>query len=381
MLGSIYTDGLRNRPSISDDGSQVAFVNEAGHIILIDLVYTQTQIFPTVNPPFSDFPVWRNVAISKDGAYLAAITEVGENKIHIFDIGSVFGDTYIYDLYNPTYSQNTVTGEVQYADVLEFDYSGEFLMYDAFNELTNGTNDLSYWDIGFLQFRKDGAFVPDNETPFISKLFSGIPENTSIGDPTLAKNSPFIIAFDFFNNDGSGYDIYGANIETGDNGLIVGDNGDLGWPNYSRLDNGLVYQSPDFFDDNDLYVQGLAASKIAPQGNSSLLVTSRQLGVWYATGDRNLQVGIGEPDASALALSVSPNPTTDRVQVQLESPAASSAQVVVSNLLGEMVRMQTVQLSAGANQFDLSLQSLPAGTYLLRIATEKTGAAVKVVKQ
>ncbi|MCC6459855.1 MAG: M4 family metallopeptidase, partial [Saprospiraceae bacterium] len=172
VLGSIYTDGLRNRPSISDDGSQVAFVNADGHIILIDLVYTQTSIIPTVNPPFSAFPVWRNVAISKDGSYLAAITEVGENKIHIFDIGSVFGETYVYDLYNPTYSEDpTVTGEVQYADVLEFDYSGEYLMYDAFNELSNGTSDLSYWDIGFLQFRKDGAFVPDTELPFISKLF------------------------------------------------------------------------------------------------------------------------------------------------------------------------------------------------------------------
>ena len=382
ILGSIYTEGLRSRPSISDDGSQMAFVNAEGHIILVDLVYTQMQIFPTVNPPYSVQPIWRNVAISKDGTYLAAITEEGENIIYIADLGSVFGDTYEYVLYNPTYSEDpTITGEVQYADVLEFDYSGEYLMYDAFNELTNGSTDLSYWDIGFLQFRKDGAFVVEDETPFISKLFSGIPENTSIADPTFAKNSPFIIAFDFFNNDGSGYDIYGSNSETGDYDLIVSDNGDLGWPNYNRLDNGLLYHSPDIFDDNDLYLQGLAASKIAPQGNPVLWRTSRQLGVWYATGDRSLQVGAGEPDASALAISVAPNPATDRVRVMLDSPISASAQVVVSNMLGETVRLQTVQLTSGANQFELDLQALPAGTYLLRIATEKTGAAVKVVKQ
>ena len=381
VLGSIYTDGLRNRPSVSDDGSQIAFVNEEGHIILVDMVYTQTQIIPTVNPPYSIQPIWRNVAISKDGSYLAAITEEGNDSIFIADLGSPFGDTYVYELYNPTYSQNTITGEVQYADVLEFDYSGEYLMYDAFNELSNGTTDLSYWDIGFLQFRKDGAFVEDNEVPFITKLFSGIPENTSIADPTIAKNSPFIIAFDFFENDGSGYDIYGSNTETGDYDLIVSDNGDLGWPSYNRLDNALLYHSPDFFDDNDLYLQGLAASKIAPQGNSSLHVTSRQLGVWYATGDRNLQVGAGEPNVSPLAISVAPNPTTDRLRVKLDSPASSSAQVLVSNMMGELVQTQTVQLATGANQFELSLQALPAGTYLLRIATDKTGAAVKVVKQ
>jgi hypothetical protein len=55
--------------------------------------------------------------------------------------------------------------------------------------------------------------------------------------------------------------------------------------------------------------------------------------------------------------------------------------VTISNLLGETLQSQTVQLANGANQFDLSLKMLPVGTYLVRIATEKTGAVVKVVKQ
>jgi hypothetical protein len=381
VLGSIYTDGVRSRPSISDDGSQIAFVNADGDIILVDLVYSQNQIFPTVNPPYSADPIWRNVAISKDGTYLAAITEDADNIIYIADLSSVLGDTYAYELYNPTYSENTVTGEVQYADVLEFDYSGENLMYDAFNDLSNGTTDLSYWDIGFLQFKENGNFVTAAETPFISKLFTGLPENTSVGDPTFAKNSPYVLAFDFFANDGSFYDIYGVNSETGDNDVIVSDNGDLGWPSYTTLDNGLLHQSPDIFGDYDLYVQGVAANKITGQGNAILHVISRQQGVWFANGDRNLQVGTGELNASALQLSVAPNPTSDFVRVQLQSVANASAQVTISNLLGETLQSQTVQLANGANQFDLSLKMLPVGTYLVRIATEKTGAVVKVVKQ
>ena len=381
VLGSIYSDGVRSRPSISDDGTQIAFVNADGDIILVDLVYSQNQIIPTVNPAYSAEPIWRNVAISKDGNYLAAITEEADNTIYIADLSSPLGDTYAYTLYNPTYSENTVTGEVQYADVLEFDYSGENLMYDAFNDLSNGTTDLSYWDIGFLEFRKNGNFVTGPEPPFISKLFSGLPENTSVGDPTFAKNSPYVLAFDFFANDGSFYDIYGVNSETGDNDVIVSDNGDLGWPSYTRLDNGLLHQSPDIFGDYDLYVQGVAANKITGQGNAVLHVTSRQQGVWFANGDRSLQVGTGEANASALQLSVSPNPTTDFVSVQLESAENTSAQVNVSNLLGEILQTKTVQLTSGANRFDLGLQSLPAGTYLVQIATEKTGAVVKVVKQ
>lgn len=383
VLGSIYTGGVRSRPSVSDNGSQVVIVNEAGHIILIDLVYTQDQIIPTVNPPYSAQPIWRNAVISKDGTLLAAITEDAENKIYVADLLSPGGDTYAYTLYNPTYSQNTVTGEVQYADILEFDYSGQNLMYDAFNELSNGTTDLSYWDIGFLQFRENGDFVVESPSnlPFISKLFSGLPENTSIGDPTLSKNSPYILAFDFFANDGSFYDIYGANAETGDYDLIVSDNGDLGWPSYARLDNLLLHQSPDIFGDYDLYVQGVAPDKISGQGNASFLITSRQQGVWYATGNRSLQVGATEPGAAPLQLSVSPNPATDQVRVQLESPMGASAQVTVSNLLGEMLQHRTVQLAQGPNQFDLNVQGLPAGTYLVRVATDKTGAVVKVIKR
>ncbi|MBL7781489.1 MAG: M4 family metallopeptidase [Saprospiraceae bacterium] len=379
VLGSIYTDGVRSRPSVSDDGSQVAFVNAAGDIILVDLVYTQSQIIPTVNPPYSADPIWRNVAISKDGSYLAAITEDADNKIYIADLLSILGDTYVYVLYNPTYSENTVTGEVQYADVLEFDYSGENLMYDAFNQLSNGSTDLSYWDISFLQFRDNGEFVTG--TPFISKLFTGIPENTSIGDPAFAKNSPYVLAFDFFANDGSFYDVYGSNSETGDYDVIVSDNGDLGWPSYTRLDNAVLHQSPDIFGDYDLYLQGVNNTKITGQGNASLLVTSRQQGVWYATGDRSLQVSTNEANASALQLSVAPNPATDRVQISLQSAENTSAQVTVNNLLGETLQTQTVQLSSGPNQFDLRLGQLPAGTYLLRIATGKTGAVVKVVKR
>ncbi|HOY07240.1 MAG TPA: M4 family metallopeptidase [Saprospiraceae bacterium] len=381
VLGSIYTNGLRSRPSISDDGSQIAFVNADGDIILVDLVYSQNQIIPTVNPPYSADPIWRNVAISKDGTYLAAITEDADNIIYIADLSSVLGDTYAYELYNPTYSENTVTGEVQYADVLEFDYSGENLMYDAFNDLSNGTTDLSYWDIGFLQFKENGNFVTAPDIPFISKLFTGIPENTSVGDPTFSKNSPYVLAFDFFANDGSFYDIYGVNSETGDNDVIVSDNGDLGWPSYTTLDNGLLHQSPDIFGDYDLYVQGVAANKITGQGNASLHVISHQQGVWFANGDRSLQVGTGEANASALQLSVAPNPTSDFVRVQMKSAVNASAQMTVSNLLGETLQAQTVQLSTGANQFELSLKMLPTGTYLVRIATDKTGAVVKVVKQ
>ncbi|MCB0574365.1 MAG: M4 family metallopeptidase, partial [Saprospiraceae bacterium] len=75
VLGTIYNQGLKSRPSITDNGSQIVFVNAAGHIITVDMVYTQTDIIPTVNPPISAAPVWRNAAISKDGRFVASLTD------------------------------------------------------------------------------------------------------------------------------------------------------------------------------------------------------------------------------------------------------------------------------------------------------------------
>lgn len=53
----------------------------------------------------------------------------------------------------------------------------------------------------------------------IGKTFLGLPDEVSIGNPTFFKNSPYIIAFDYQNP--TSFVIVGANIETGDLGVIL----------------------------------------------------------------------------------------------------------------------------------------------------------------
>ena len=62
-----------------------------------------------------------------------------ENRIHVFDFD--LQEFRIFDLFNPTTSDpstggSVTTGDVQFADAMEFDFTGEFLMYDAFNRLS-----------------------------------------------------------------------------------------------------------------------------------------------------------------------------------------------------------------------------------------------------
>lgn len=375
ILLSLYNQGIASRPSITDNGASLVFVNDAGHIIGIDLNY-QTNPISFVVSQLSVDPEWRGVAISKDGRFVAGITQFQEPRIYIFDLASPFGDFETFYLYNPTYSQGQITGDVEYADVLEFDYSGSFLMYDSYNDLDG----IGYWDIGFVQYWENDEFT-DGGNAFITKLFTGLPEKVSIGNPTFAKNSPYIIAFDLIDEVSTvRYDIYGANSETGDYDVIVSNNEVLGWPNYNRLDNKLLYEKANGSVYN-LRLQGLNANKIQPLGGSNQVVSSHYWGVWYANGNRSLMVGAENLSNQGFALKISPNPTADFAQINIQALSSTDANICLYNVMGETLMTRAVNLSAGENVLDLDLQHLPTGNYIVRLATENgAGAALKLVK-
>ncbi|MEM7283585.1 MAG: hypothetical protein AAF438_18370, partial [Pseudomonadota bacterium] len=89
-----------------------------------------------------------------------------------------------FELFNPSTAQGVSTGDVSYADVLEWDFSGEFVMYDALSELNNLNGTVEFWDIGFIRvWNNDSNNFSDG---FISKLFTGLPDNTSVGNPTFS---------------------------------------------------------------------------------------------------------------------------------------------------------------------------------------------------
>lgn len=381
VLKTLYNEGVASRPSVSDNGLDLVFVNNAGHIIGVSLTYNSPTSVDHYAFELSYEPVWRNAAISKNGNFVAGLTAVENNRITIQDLGDPLGTTETFFLYNPTYSQTPqITGEVRYADVLEFDYSGEFLMYDAFNELSNGQGeDLSYWDIGFLNFWKNGAFT-DGATAFISKLFNGLPANASVGNPTFAKNAPYVIALDFIDGNDNRNDILGANTETGDVDYLFYNNGELGWPSYTRLDNAIIYNGTNV-NGRSIYKSSVAANRITGLPDEALLVQNREWGTWFANGTRSLMVDAKEPVNDLLQLTAAPNPATDQLRLSFTLPQAGPVQVVVSDLLGRTVQVGNWDLSDGNNQLELNLNTLTAGTYAVRLLAAGTGATLKVVKQ
>jgi len=383
LIGNLYTatgSTVISRPSVSDNGLQIVFCTAEGHIIGVDLIYNNPGGFVWQFDTISFNPVWRSVAISKDGRFIAALTNVEDNRIVIEDLGDPLGNSQTFFLYNPTYTTGQTTGEVRYADALEFDYSGEYLMYDAFNELDNGSGeDLSYWDIGFMRFWENDNFA--GQTPFISKLFSGLPPKSSVLNPVFAQTAPFVIAFDFFDGVESRYHLLGANIQSGDVDYLVFNNGELGWPSYTKIDGEVIFQRTNGSIRN-LYQRPVATNRIQGTGASAFLVVNgHDWGRWFAVGNRSLMVDTDAPGAAAMQLTAAPNPTTGAVRLSFTMPQSGSVQVVVSDLLGRSVQQGAWTLPEGENQLDLDLQGLPIGAYAVRLLAGGTGATLKVVKQ
>lgn len=328
--GALSTTIMKRGPSVADDGSYALFVSDDDKIRAI-----YTDLSDPQESTLSDEAFWDNVAVSKDGDRVAAISNEIDTAIYIFDYISERWAS--FQLYNPTTSQTgTDAGGVLYADAIEFDHTGEYLIYDAYNVLYSSTgDDISYWDIGFIKVWDNAS--EDFGDGTIQKLYGSLPENVSIGNPTFSKNSPYIIAFDYLNS--STYDeykIYGVNLITGDLALIK-ENATIGYPSYSRDDNKIAFSALDLSDNEVIGVINLDASKITGVGSTGILYNYAKWPVYYTIGERNLalapianftvDIKSGDAPLSVQFLDLSANkPTTWSWSFQGGDPSSSNLQ-------------------------------------------------------
>ncbi len=357
-----------SRASVTDDGSEIVFVADDGHIYYYLIDYSTGNANET---RLSEVGEWRNVVISKDGNRLAALSDNYNSSIYVYDL--VTGADFEFELYNPTTADGIATGEVLYADALEFGFSGEKVMYDAANEITgsNGQS-IEYWDIGLLEVWNNSAdtWALGN----IEKLFSQLPEGVSIGNPTFSKNSPYIIALDYISEDE--YAVLGVNIETGDVGLLFENQG-LGYPSYSRADDKLLFDAP-WSGGIDIGVLDVQSDKItAVQGSEVFFKEEARWGVWYANGQR--PVAVTDVDASTGKLIIYPNPTEGNLDVTINGELHGSLRLSLVNVDGKLIEEKILdEHSTGNVNFDLS--DHPSGVYYVRVVAQGKSTVAKVVR-
>ena len=318
-------------------------------------------------------PIWRNVVISKDGSRVAAVTDQLQNQVSVFDFGlNAWND---FELYNPTFTEGIETGDVDYADAMEFDITGELLMYDAQSTINSlDAGEIQFWDISFLEVWNNSADTW--RLGNISKLFSGLPEGVSIGNPTFSKNSPFIVAFDFIEE--SDISILGSNIETGDIGFIHSNTG-LAYPSYSLNDLQIIYDVPYLQNGSiagyDIGFKSLEADKINGIDNTAgTFSTFVRWPVWIGNGERDLTSN--EDIDRQVSLDVYPNPVSELLHIK-----SSTLNLVGSNLEILTIDGRLMMSTELKSNFDVvDVQGLAKGTYVIKISTDDAMVSKRVTK-
>ncbi len=360
---------LKRKPSLVDNGSWGVMISEDDKMrsIAMSGSYEENVISPD--------EIWDNVAVSKDGKRIAAITTSIDSAIYIYDYNLGYWSK--YHLYSPTFTPGITVDNVLYADALEWDYTGQYVIYDAYNEMVNNNGEnVDFWDVGVIR-------VWDNASNSwgdgkIEKVFTSLPEGVSIGNPSLSKNSPFIIAFDYFNTNDNSYAVLGTNLETGETATIY-ENNELGFPNYSKLDDIVVFGTQ--YNGNNVVAEiAMQPDKINSTGDAYLLINVAKWPVWYATGDRNL-TGVEENVSKPVFFSnIYPNPAYSNVSAVFKSEKIQPYSVSVYNVFGQLLLNKTGRAVNGLNKITLPLESLTNGTYMVKITLSNSTKTHKIVK-
>ncbi len=345
-----------HKPTITDNGETLLFVDGDHNLRHINLAQSNFPEEILTNDQY-----WDNVAISKDGSKYAAISRYIDTTIYVGNFNT--GAYAEFKLYNPTFSSGINSSGVLYADVIEWDYTGENLIYDAYNKIPQENGDsLTYWDMGIIN-------VWDNSSNnfadgYIQKIFTNLPDGISIGNPTFSKNSPYIIAFDLIDSNDGSYAVMGANMETGDNGVIVANN-TLGYPSYSIDDTKMAYTN-NGNNGQAIAVINLAANKISASGSPTLeVIPVADWPLWYANGDRPL-LGIEDLSSNAINAKLYPNPTNSILFLSAELAQTEEVVLNVYDITGKLLIEYQTQLSNNQpHRMDVS--NLNSGFYMLKI--------------
>jgi len=375
-LGTISNTEVLSRPSISDNGSEIIFVGTDNKIHYIAIDWSKNPVTPE-EQIISNNPVWRSAIISKDGLKIAALTTEEVNEIEVFYFGGTTVTQNTFELFNPTYSEGISTGDVNYADAMEFDITGEYIMYDAENQINStASGSITYWDISFIKVWNNSSNT--FSLGKIDKLFSSLPDDVSVGNPTFSKNSPYIIAIDYIDENGDN-NIVGINTETGDAKLIF-ENNTLAFPNYSSNDNKIIFDNENSNGTSyNLGIINLKPNKIEPTANASLFTPGRRWAVWFSNGTRVLsdtEDALFKNDN----LHLLTNPVNDVLPFYYTGDNLNEADIKITNVTGKVV-LYKIKTHLKANEVnEINISDLVSGIYYLSIGNEKDNKTIKFIK-
>ncbi len=363
----------KRRISVTDDGEEAYFVGVNHNIFGIFVNPNATQETELTTNQY-----WDNIAVSKDGNRIAAVSRFIDTALWIYDFGLQQWSK--YRLYNPTFATGISTGDVLYADAITWDHTGQYVLYDAFNRIGSQFGaDIEYWDVGLIRVWNNSTNTFGDG--LVTKLFSNLDQGISVGNAVFSTNSPTVIAFDYFDANSNETSVFAANIETGNVGLIF-EQSILGVPAYSNQDDKLIFNAETSGGDEVIAVINLGPTKINPANGAqaTVLIPDAKWGIWIAKGQRDINLSRADALAGIHILAY-PNPMQDLLQVEISDLPAGGGTVKLFDLTGrEMAHTAWANAQQGPGKWSFSTSGFPAGMYLLEINTLQGKKVLKVQK-
>ena len=248
--------------SAARDGSGLIFVDSDNYIRVIASDGSSEAVISSTGK-------WKSVALSPDGTRLAATSIYIDGSIYIFDFVNPENNK-VVRLRRPTTGEGLSSGITLFADALEWNLTGDYLIYDAYNlvEQIDGPG-ISFWDICLMQV-DDEVIIP---------VFTSAP-GVNIGNPAFASTNDIIFALDITDdNSGTSY-VAAFNLFTGYGYLLEENLGNLSYPDYSSDDTRIVFQRQ-VGGVNTIRQISVDSTKLQPVGYSVPWIEEGGLPTWF----------------------------------------------------------------------------------------------------
>ena len=359
-----------NRPAVSD---------ASGIIIFVDQDYRLRALYADPQNPQEEYldtnSVWESVAIGPGLSALALTSKYIDTTIYYFDFINNISKT----IKITTQSYDAPNAKTAlYADEMSFDPTGNYLLFDCYNQLTGATGDtISFWNINLL----------DVKTEQISSVFPPLSQGQSVGNPSFSKTSPYRFTFDYWDTNTQEDYIDAADFNTGQVGTVAGPDYDLGYPTYSADDKIIAYHN--YEDINSVYhdvinQMTLQSDLITGTGTPQSYARDATYPYWFVIGTRITDVKHNTstvPSSFALMQNY-PNPFNPSTSIEYSINKDSKVVLKVYDLLGNVLATLVNKEEHAGNYrvlFSTSNLNVASGVYFYRLQAGSNVATKKMV--
>jgi Zn-dependent metalloprotease len=344
-----------NKPAVSDTSGLILFIDQNNDL---------RALYANPNNPqetmIDTSGIWWNVALGPGLSSFALVTKYIDTTIYYFDLTN--NTSTAFKIVTPSYDvANTKTA--LYADAMSFDPTGEYLLFDTFNQLKGASGDtLSYWNINML----------DIKTGFMESVFPPQAKGISIGDPSFSKTSQNRFTFDYWDSNTNTYKVLAADFNTGTS-AVVASTLSVGFPSYSGDDKTIVYhnvQSISSVNHDVLQQMPLQSDLITGTGTPTSYLEDATFPVWFVIGSRVTDVKNESPVIpQTIALKQNfPNPFNPSTIISYDLPKAGQVSLKVYDILGrEVAVIYKGNQSAGTYKFSFNALNLASGIYFYQL--------------